>query len=283
MTKRHGHDGVFVSVWFVTRAFFKCTMYVFKYTMIVVAMVPCLGFAEVTSTNYQLNQQGTGFTQFNASSSNYEFEATVGEPGIGISRSANYIFDHGTTWIDGNPTVTITYAVPESRTGAVGTNDDVTFFITVRTANDSDDTILFTSDLATTTADGSYTTQIELTGISAGTYDIGIKGHQHITRVLQDVPIVSGNTALNFSTDDYASTTRGKEVLLAGDVNGTGNTPTTLGDDVVNSVDISTLLTVLDDTDGTGNAVRSNINQDTVVNSVDLSVMLTNLDTEGDN
>lgn len=56
-----------------------------------------------------------------------------------------------------------------------------------------------------------------------------------------------------------------------------------LGDDVVNSIDLSLLLPDLDETDNTGNAIRVNLNQDTAVNSVDLSIMLDNLDVEGDN
>jgi len=55
-----------------------------------------------------------------------------------------------------------------------------------------------------------------------------------------------------------------------------------LGDDVVNSVDISVLLDDLDLGDASGNFVRSNINQDTSVNSVDFSIILKNLDKIGD-
>ena len=66
---------------------------------------------------------------------------------------------------------TIQWAVPELRVGAVETNDDMTFFLTVRTSDDSDDVILFTQNaLATTDTDGTYSTPIELT-IPAGTYN----------------------------------------------------------------------------------------------------------------
>jgi len=256
-----------------------------KYTVciyIFAVLFPLIVFG-ATSTNYQLNQESTGFTEFSASSTNYQFQAVIGEAIDQISSSTNYLVDQGKTWILGDPTVTITFTTPESRTGTVGTNYDVNFFVTIRTSDNSDDSILFTSGLATTSLDGSYSTQIELIDVSAGTFDVGIKGNQHITLVLQDVTIATGNTALNFSTDDYASTTRGENVMLAGDVNGDGNSASTLGDDVVNSVDLSVILAVLDDTDPTGNNIRSNINQDTAVNSVDLSVMLDNLDKEGDN
>ncbi len=255
----------------------KCIIIIFG------LILPFFVLATATSTNYQLNQEGSGFTEFNASSTNYQFNASIGEAIISTATSSNYILDRGKTWSSGNPTITILYAIPESRSGSENTNDDMNFFITVRTQNDTDDIINFTSDLATTTETGAYMTPIDLTSISPGTYDIGIKGKAQLTRVLQDVPLLDGNTVLNFSTTDYASTTKGSIVILGGDINGTGTSPATFGDDVVNSVDLSVLLPELDDTDPTGNVVRSNINQDTEINSVDLSIMLDNLDVEGDN
>ena len=202
---------------------------------------------------------------------------------MSTATSTNYILDQGKTWSSGNPTVTILYAIPELRSGSAGTNDDVNFFLTVRTSSNADDVITFTSGLATTTTSGAYSAPIELTDVSSGTYDIGIKGKAHITRVLQDVSLTLGNTALNFSETDYSLLTKGSVVLLAGDINGSGISPATFGDDVINSVDLSVILTKLDDTDPTGNYIRSNFNQDTAINSVDLSIMLDNLDVEGDN
>jgi hypothetical protein len=61
-----------------------------------------------------------------------------------------------------------------------------------------------------------------------------------------------------------------------------GTSTSTLGDDVVNSVDLSIILPELDLDDPTGNAIRSNLNQDVVINSVDLSIMLKNLDQNGE-
>lgn len=182
---------------------------------IIIILFPFMVFGAV-STNFQLNQEGTGFTEFSASSTNYQFQAVIGEAIDTISSSANYLVDQGKTWIGANPTVTILFSVPQLRVGTPGTNDDTTFFITVRTSSNADDVVLFTSGLATTTDAGAYTTQIELTDISPGTYDIGMKGHQHLTKVLQDVAITSSNTVLNFSSTNYASDTRGAEVFLGG-------------------------------------------------------------------
>lgn len=182
-----------------------------------------------------------------------------------------------------SPTITINSVRPQGRVGTDQTNSDTTFYVTVRTVNDADDVVLFTQiDLATTDVAGVSTATIDLTGISPGTYDIGLKGHQHLTRVLNDITLVAGNNVLNFTQLDN-SVPRGTQVLLTGDVNGTGVDPANLGDDVVNSVDISTLLVNIDDDDLTGNAIRSNLNQDIVVNSVDLSWMIGNLDVTGDN
>jgi len=179
--------------------------------------------------------------------------------------------------------VIIQWAVPQNRVGDAGTNDDMLFYLTVRTANNADDVILYTqSELATTTEAGTYATPMFLQGIIPGTYDIGIKGAAQLTRVLDDVILGETTTTLNFTQADN-SAPKGAQTIPAGDVSGAGTTPATLGDDVVNSVDISLLLDVLDDNDPTGNGVRSNLNQDSAVNSVDLSIMLDNLDTEGDN
>ena len=176
---------------------------------------------------------------------------------------------------------TVQWAVPEGRVGAPGTNDDTDFYLTVR--DPGTHAILSTvptSSLLTTSTDGTFLTPTEI-NVAPGTYDIGFKGHQSLTRILRSVPIVSGTNVLNFTQPDN-SAPKGIQVLLAGDVNGAGTSPATLGDDVVNSVDISTLLTDIDQDDPSGNALRPNLNQDVVVNSVDLSLMIGNLDKEGD-
>ena len=177
----------------------------------------------------------------------------------------------------------IQWVTPEGRVGAPGTNDDTTFFLTVRTAANNDNVVLFTQPtLLTTNDDGSYSVPIELTGIPSGTYDIGIKGSQHVTRVLQDVVLSGGGVqTLNFTQTDN-SAPRGTQVLLAGDIDGAGTDPATLGSDSVNSVDLSLLIDDVDSDDPTGNALRANLNQDIVVNSIDFSMLIENLDAVGD-
>ncbi len=237
-----------------------------------------------TSPNYKLQQEENGSTEFEANSPNYKFKAVIGEPGIGKSTSPNYIFEHGRWWYEETGsalTATIKWAVPEYRVGADETNDDTTFYIRVLSSDDNDDTVIFTSNLATTNVDGTYNTPINLTGVAAGTYDVIIKGHQHISRKLNDINLNLGNNVLNFTQPDNSSS-KGVLKLVAGDINGTGDSPDTLGDNVINSVDITVLLANFNDDDPTGNLERANINQDTIVNSVDLSIILANFNEEGE-
>jgi len=243
--------------------------------------LPFFVFA-ATSANYQTDQERAGSVEFSATSTNYQFDAEIGHPGVGQSTSGNYIYDHGTIWATSTITTTIQWAVPESRAGVAGTNDDVGFYLTIRTADSDDDVVLFTSGLASTSDDGTYATPISFTGLNAGTYDIGFKGSAHLTKVLNNIYLVAGDNVLNFTQADN-SATKGSVTLVAGDVSGDGGSVSELGDDVVNSVDLSLVLSQLDVDDSTGNGLRPNLNQDTVVNSVDLSLMISNLDQEGDN
>lgn len=256
----------------------------FCLSLAAVISIPFVAIA-ATSTNFDLNQERGGPVEYTGGSTNYDIKAEIGHPGVGRSTSTNFIYDHGTIWFTSATgiNVTIQWAVPELRVGATSTNDDAIFYLTLRTASNADDVIVETmAYLATTSVDGTYSTTISLNA-PVGTYDIGIKTQQHITKVLQDVTLSdTTTTVLNF-TNATNSTIYGALRLLGGDVSGLGTSTSTLGDDVVNSVDISIVLPILDNDDPTGNAIRSNINQDIVVNSVDLSIFLKNLDLDGEN
>ncbi|MBU2566255.1 hypothetical protein KKG46_01705 [Patescibacteria group bacterium] len=236
-----------------------------------------------TSTNFGTTQEHGGPIDFQASSTNYQFNAEVGHPGAGISTSTNYVYWHGTFWDEElqQVTATIQWAVPELRVGATSTNDDAIFYLTLK--DPSTHAVLYTTPtLASTTVQGTYLTPLDLGSVAPGFYDIGIKTHQHLTKILRSVPLSSGNVVLNFSQADNSSPF-GDIRLLAGDISGSTTTPATLGDDVVNSVDLSIIINDLDKDDLSHRGIRSNLNQDPVVNSVDLSLMLKNLDLEGDN
>jgi len=262
----------------------KQRFYMGGFVFLMTFLLPLVVYARSTSPNFILTQEEVGPTETDADSANYEFKAEIGAPGVSTSTSANYIYNHGTWWMKGGGVkAVIQWAVPEMRVGAVETNDDAQFYLTVRTADNADDVILFTQpDLKMTNVNGTYLAAIDFTGIAPGVYDIGIKTSAHLTKVLDDVVLVDGVNTLNFSQLDN-SAPKGAVVLAAGDVSNAGVDPASLGDDVVNSVDISIVLNVLDDDDLTGNNIRANLNQDVVVNSVDLSLMLSHLDEEGEN
>ncbi len=267
---------------------YQTNFFLFYLFFAIIFVFPFKFVLSATSDNYQLTQESAENNTFDANSDNFEFKGSIGDLINGQSSSNNYLIDHGQLWFsDSNQavqcTVTIKWAVPQSRVGADGTNWDSDFYLSILTSNDNDNVVIYTTpNLIHLDEDGTHTDFIELPGINPGVYDIGIKTTQHITKVLDDVNLINGNTVLNFSQLDN-SDTLGNEVLLAGDINNDGNTVNTLGDDVVNSIDLSIILEQLDVNDPTGNDYRSNLNQDTVINSVDLSIMLDNLDKTGDN
>jgi len=168
---------------------------------------------------------------------------------------------------------------PELRIGAPYTNNDATYYLTARNGG----AVLFTEPTLSTADEAGHSTDtVLLAGLSNGSYDMGIKTHQHLTRVLRAVPLSSAMiTPLNF-TDPANGPADGDQVLLGGDIDGAGTGPASLGDDTINSIDLSIMLARLDDSDPTGNEVRPNVNQDPVVNSVDMSILLKNLDKQGD-
>lgn len=240
------------------------------------------GALAATSTNFETNQERTGSTEFDATSTNYQFKAEISDPGVGvsISSSTNYVFDHGSIWFSSTAvSVSIRWAVPELRIGATSTNDDAGFFLALRTTGSP--TVIASSGMATTSNDGTYATSTDFE-VPAGSYDVVIKTHQHLSKKISAVNLIAGTTTeVNFTNPTNMVGVYGTGTLLAGDING-GFTTSTLGDNVINSVDMSILLPQLDQDDITGNANRSNLNQDIVVNSVDLSMMLKNLDLVGE-
>ena len=69
-----------------------------RYIVFSMAIVFPLIVFGATSTNYQLDQEGVGFVEFDGSSSNYELKATIGSAGAESSTSTNYIIDQGRVW-----------------------------------------------------------------------------------------------------------------------------------------------------------------------------------------
>lgn len=234
-----------------------------------------------TSTNFDVNQERGGPIEYQGSSANYDIKAEIGHPGVGSSSSTNYIYDHGTIWLSGatGVSVTVRWAVPESRVGSAMTNDDSTFYLEVRPPS-STAAVAWSPGLALTAEDGTYATSTAF-DLSDGTYDVAIKTDQHLSKVVHAVTLSSATTTVLNFTGWSNGPGYGPDRLLAGDISAAGNSTSTLGDNVVNSVDLSILIPKLDVDDPTGNAERPNLNQDVVINSVDLSLMIKNLDLVG--
>jgi cysteine-rich repeat protein len=171
-------------------------------------------------------------------------------------------------------------AYPESRSGSAGTNYDSRYTFSVLSPDNQNHQSYYSSPaLLSTNNTGIGFPYVTLGGVSAGTYDITIKTPSHLTQMLDNVYLQAGENLINF-TNPANLVQIGSQVMIAGDINGFGVSPTTLGDDVINSVDISIVLQNLGVSDSSGNNIRANLNQDTVVDEGDLNILLNNLDKE---
>jgi len=171
-------------------------------------------------------------------------------------------------------------AYPEQRSGASGTNYDTKYFFSVLTPDNQNHQIVYTQPtLLSTNNQGIGYPYLTLSGITANTYDITFKSYQHLTSMLDNVYLRTGENFLNF-TNPANLPQIGSQVLTAGDIDNSGTSPSTLGDDAINSVDLSVMLQNMGSSDSSGNNVRANLNQDTVVDEADLNILLNNLDKE---
>jgi hypothetical protein len=119
-----------------------------------------------------------------------------------------------------------------------------------------------------------------------GAYDVYFTGYSHLSRVLRGVSFTSGaSLELDFSTGDA--------VLLAGDAAGSSNDDGVLlsgdewGDDLVNALDITSILAKLNLTGSVspetpGNISKEDLNGDGLVNALDITLGLSNLNKYGD-
>ncbi len=198
--------------------------------------------------------------------------------GVFAASSAQYLIQ---LTVSGRTVAQVQWAIPEARVGASSTNWSTTYYLTVRDASNYNNILYVSPGLSTTTEAGDNLNPETFPNVASGTYDVYIKTDQHLSRKLNDVALAGFTTnTLNFTQTDN-SPSFGPARLLAGDINLSGVSTSTLGDDVVNSVDLGVMIGDLDLDDPTTKSFRSNLNRDTVINSVDLSVMIDNLDKEG--
>ncbi len=173
-------------------------------------------------------------------------------------------------------------AHPEQRSGSVNTNYDTDFTFFILNPDDQNHQVIYQypSLFSANNSGVSYVSAV-LSMINEGTYDVAIKTESHLSKVLDNIYLYIGDNSLNF-TDDENSSQIGQVVLTAGDINRAGSAPDSLGDDVINAIDLSILLNKFGSSDFTGNSIRANLNQDSVVDETDLNILLGNLDKEGD-
>ena len=171
-------------------------------------------------------------------------------------------------------------AYPEQRSGTVNYDTDFTFSI-LNPDNQNHQVIYQYPYLLSSNNSGVSYVSAVLSMINEGTYDVAIKTESHLSKVLDNTYLHIGDNSLNFTNEENLPQI-GSVVLIAGDINGTGGTLESLGDDVINAIDLSILLNRFGSSDFTGNSVLANLNQDGVVDETDLNILLGNLDKEGD-
>ncbi|MBP9765983.1 MAG: hypothetical protein KBD12_01995 [Candidatus Pacebacteria bacterium] len=234
-----------------------------------------VNFFALAAISTDMNSAGP--IDFKSTSSNYQFDAEVGAPAVGQSLSNGFIFDHGAFWGDVTGTVgKIHWLVQELRNYTSGSNDKMIFFLKFK----QNGNLIYTTSLITSDIDGTYDAGIDLSNLPAGTYDIYVKGFQTLTKKYSNVNIVNGENILNFTQTDPSNLTKGSINLTVGDIDGAGTSTASLGDDLVNSLDVTL---VLGQNSNTGTFLRTDINQDTLVNSLDTTAVLLNINKVGDN
>ncbi len=169
-------------------------------------------------------------------------------------------------------------AHPEQRSG--NNNYDTSAYFKIMNPDNQNHQVLYSqSSLVDLDNLGVNSSTTQLFSLDEGNYDISLKAKSHLTLILDNVHLYPGGNLLNF-TNEISSPTIGSVVLLAGDIDGLGTSPSSLGDDVINAVDLSILLSAIGISDPLGSN-RANLNQDTTVDQLDLNILLGNLDKEG--
>jgi len=81
---------------------------------IIIILFPFVAFG-ATSVNYKLDQEGTGFTEFDGDSASYKFKAVIGDAASEVSTSTNYTIDQRRMWA-----VVVTPSSPSSPASSGG-------------------------------------------------------------------------------------------------------------------------------------------------------------------
>ena len=181
-------------------------------------------------------------------------------------------------------TITDITVRPEQRYLGGGNNYDTDFYFSLLNSdNSSHQTVIYqnSSPFSANASGVAYPYVTLPDSVVAGTYDALIKSKAHLAKLQDNFYLIAGDNSVNF-TNPNNSTVIGSSTLVAGDIDGDGNSLSGFGDNVINSVDLSILLCRIGSSDPSGNTIRANLNQDGTVDQADLNILLGNLDKEGD-
>jgi hypothetical protein len=238
-----------------------------------IVLAPVVVFA-ISSANYQvdpLNAGNGGGTE--GGSANFKLsEQQVGDVTVDVSTSSNYNLRHGHLYPKGDVSVDFT-VVPEKRISTPplpSPNNGTKVLIYVY--NPGGAVPIQVYSYYDTDNDGNYT-GLALTGISPGNYDIAVKGYAHLRKRLNNVVLTGGSNSIDF-------TFSGTEKLLCGDVYVNGVYPD--GDNVVNSVDVTYLVSKWAVSDTGVSDERADVDENGQVNSLDMTKTVNNYAVTGD-
>lgn len=238
--------------------------------LVVAAAIPMVVLA-ISSANYQLDPLNTGNSGgTEGDSANFNLsEQQVGDVTVDISDSANYNIRHGHLYPKDDEVLLDFTVIPEKRLPAVG-NDGTRVVIDVY--NPGGNTPVQSYSYYDTDNSGNYT-GLPLTGVSPGVYDIAVKGYAHLRKRLNGVALSSGTNTVDF-------TFAGADKLLTGDVYVNGAYPD--GDNMVNSVDVTYLVSKWAVNDAGVSDERADVDENGQVNSLDMTKTVNNYAVVGD-
>ena len=225
----------------------------------------------IASTNYTVDPLNAGNSGgHNSQSANFELEQQqVGDVTVDESISANFNLRHGHLYPDDESVFLDFVVIPEKRIPVVG-NDSTRVVINIY--NIGTNVPIQSYSYYDTDSSGSYS-NLELSDITPGTYDIAIKGYAHLWKRLNSVVLDSGVNTLDF-------TVAGTDKLLCGDVYVNASYPD--GDNVVNSVDVTYLTSQWAVNDAGVSDKRADVDENGQVNSLDMTKTVNNYAVVGD-
>lgn len=225
----------------------------------------------ISSTNYAIDPLNAGDSGgHNSQSANFELEQQqVGDVTVDSSSSPNYNLRHGHLYPDDAGVFLDFTVIPEKRIPTMGNNSTR---VILNVYNEGDTIPIQSYFYYDTDNNGNYS-NLELVDIMPGTYDIAIKGYAHLWKKISAVTLDAGINSVDF-------TGGGTDELLCGDVYVNGTYPN--GDNTVNAVDITYLVSKWADIDSGASDERADVDENSQVNSLDMAKAVNNYGVIGD-